>query len=78
MPAWREGETALLGVEEIGCINCHEPHQPQIALLDITKSHPLSSPSPPPPPGELLAIVGIALLLTTGIGVVIMIRGERA
>ncbi|MFC1988362.1 hypothetical protein ACFLVJ_00800 [Chloroflexota bacterium] len=76
VPAWTEGEAALLGVKEVTCVNCHEPHQPQLALLNITKSPPMPTPSPPSPQIDLLLIAGIILLVTTGTGVVILMRGE--
>ena len=76
VPAWKEGEPAIFGGEKVICANCHDPHQPQVPLLNITKPHPAPTPSPPPPPLQLLAILGISLVITTGIGIAVT-RGER-
>jgi len=62
--AWKEGTHGISGtVAEVKCTSCHNPHQPQIALLDITKSHPAPTPPPPPPPVKPLIVLGIFLLL---------------
>jgi len=76
VPAWKEGEPGIPGAEKVKCVNCHEPHQPQIALLNITKPHPLPAPSPPPPPSGLLIMLGISLLLIIVVGVAVVKRGE--
>ena len=76
MPSWEDGIAEIHGVRQVSCISCHNPHQPQIALLGITKPHPAPVPSPPPPPLEPLLMLGSALLLTIGIGVVVATRGE--
>ena len=76
VPAWKEGEPGIPGAEKVKCVNCHEPHQPQIALLNITKPHPLPAPSPPPPPVEPLIMLGISLLLIVAVGVAVAKRGE--
>lgn len=76
VPAWKQGEPGISGAEEVKCVNCHEPHQPQVALLNITELHPPSAPSPPPPPVQPLIILGISLLLIITAGVVVATRGE--
>ena len=75
VPAWKEGEPGIFGSEKVKCTNCHDPHQPQMPLVNITIPHPVPAPEPPPPPLQLLAIVGISLLLATVIGIAIT-RGE--
>ena len=76
MPSWEEGIVEIHGIQKVGCISCHNPHQPQVVLLGITKPPPAPAHLPPPPPVELLLMLGIALLLTIGIGVVVATRGE--
>ncbi|MFC2020640.1 hypothetical protein ACFLU1_02465 [Chloroflexota bacterium] len=76
VPAWKLADPAIVGVGKVTCVNCHEPHQPQIALLDITKPHPLPTPAPPPPPVNLLMILGISLVLMTALGIVVARKGE--
>ena len=71
---WKEGDPAFFGSEKVKCTNCHDPHQPQMPLLGITKPHPAPAPSPPEPPSELLKIIGISLALTIGIGIAV-VRG---
>ena len=75
VPAWKEGEPALFGSDKVICANCHDPHQPQVPLLNITKPHPAPTPAAPPPPVQLLTILGISLLVTTGLGIAVT-RGE--
>ncbi len=76
VPAWKAGEPAVPGAEKARCVNCHEPHQPQIALLNITQPHPPAEPSPPPPPTQALIMLGIALLVIVAVGVAVTRRGE--
>ncbi len=77
VPAWKEGEPEIRGSGKVRCIGCHDPHQPQIALLNITKLHPPSAPPPPPPPTEPLIMLGISLLLITiALGVAVAKREE--
>ncbi len=75
-PAWQEGIVEIHGTGRVGCIGCHDPHQPQIALLNITKPHPEPAPSPSPPSTGLLVIVGISVLLVIAVGVVLVTKGE--
>ena len=75
VPAWKEGEPALFGSELVKCANCHDPHQPQVPLLNITIPPPAPTPPPPPAPLQLLAILGISLLVTVGLGIAVT-RGE--
>ena len=76
IPAWKEGVPAIPGADKAKCADCHDPHQPQVALWDITKPHPAPAPSPPPPSANLLIILGISLLLMIGIGAAVAKRGE--
>ncbi len=77
IPAWKEGVPAMSGADKAKCTDCHNPHQPQIALLNITKSHPPPAPSPPSPSTELLIILGISLVLVIGICIAVAMKGER-
>ncbi len=77
MPSWKEGAVEVHGVQQVGCISCHDPHQPQIALLNITKPHPPPTPPPPSPPFELLIMLGIALVPMIAVGVAVVRGGER-
>ena len=70
MPSWEEGSVEIHGAQRVGCIGCHDPHQPQMVLLGITKPHPEPVPPPPSPPTNLIMIVGISLLLIIGVGVI--------
>lgn len=76
VPAWREGEPALFGSEKVNCANCHDPHQPQVPLLNITRPHPSDTPPPPPPPTQLLTILGISILALAGVGVAVTRGGS--
>ena len=69
VPTWKEGDFANRGIEKPKCASCHDPHQPQITLLNITKPHPQPAPSPPPPSAEPLIILGISLLLVIVVGI---------
>ena len=71
VPAWKEGEPAIFGGEKVKCTNCHDPHEPQMPLLNLTKPHPAPVQSSPPPPTQLLAIIGISALAAAGIGIAI-------
>ena len=75
-PAWNDGTVEIHGTQRVGCIGCHDPHQPQMVFTNITKPHPLPAPSPPPPSTELLIILGISLLVIIGIGVAVLRKGE--
>ncbi len=76
--AWKQGTHGIPGtVAAVKCTSCHNQHQPQIALLDITKPHPEAQLSSSPPSDELLKIFGISLLLLIAAGVVVATtRGE--
>ncbi len=76
VPAWKGGEPEVASGERIKCVNCHEPHQPQVVLLNITKPHPLPEPSPPAPPTDLLIILGVSLLVVVAGGIAVVKRGE--
>ncbi len=75
--AWKEGTHGTPGVVATErCSDCHNPHQPQIALLDITRPHPPPAPSPSPPSPEFLVMLGVSLLLAIAVGVAIATKGE--
>ncbi|MDP3879726.1 MAG: hypothetical protein Q8Q07_05405 [Dehalococcoidales bacterium] len=76
VPAWGEETLEAHGVEQVRCAGCHNPHQPQLALLNITKPHPASAPDPPSPPGELLAIVGISLFFGIALTTAMLRQGR--
>ena len=73
-PAWKEGSIEIHGAQKVGCIGCHDPHQPQIALSGITKPHPVPAPSPSTPAAELLAAFGISLVIAITIGTVVLLK----
>ena len=75
--AWKEGSPEVRGNEKEKCISCHNPHQPQIVLSNITKPHPPPAPPPPPPAIDPLIIVGTTLVIMTVAVIVVMRRGEE-
>jgi NAD-dependent SIR2 family protein deacetylase len=76
-PVWGEDETVIPDARITTCADCHEPHQPQIVLLGITKPHPSPVESPPSPPFQTLIIVGTSLIVLIGIGVMLARRGDQ-
>ncbi|MBI2979917.1 MAG: hypothetical protein HYY41_03715 [Chloroflexi bacterium] len=72
VPSWTEEEYGPGYNEKVRCIGCHNPHQPQIVLTNITKPHPSPTPPPPPPPTELLVMVGISFIVVIGTGIIIV------
>ncbi len=78
IPAWKEGVPAIPGTEKAKCADCHDPHQPQIALLNITEPHPPPAPTSSSSSVPLLVILGISLLVVIGIGVAVLRKGEGA
>lgn len=76
VPAWKEGDLAARSTEKKTCIDCHNPHRPQIVLSDITKQHPVPNPAPPKPPYELMAMVGISLGAVIVVGIAAARSGE--
>ncbi len=75
--AWQEGTHGLPGtIASERCSSCHDPHGPQIALLDITMPHPAPQPDPSPPTVVLQVILGTVLLLTVALAIVVTRRGE--
>ncbi len=76
--AWKEGTHGLPGiVATVECTSCHDPHQPQIALLNITKPHPEAQPDPSPPSVELMIMLGTVVLLTIAVTTAVVTRGKR-
>lgn len=80
IPTWQETGLEVSADDKVKCTACHNPHQPQIALTNITKDHPPPAPSPLSPPVELVQIFGGALvfLTVTLIGVMVEKRGKEA
>lgn len=75
--AWQEGTHGVPGTIATGkCSDCHDPHQPQMALLGITLPHPGPIPGAPDPSKDLAIIVIITLVSLTGLGIVVGRRGE--
>ncbi len=78
VPAWKEGSSEIRGTEKARCTTCHDPHQPQVVLLNITEPHPPPEPSPSPLPTELLIMLGVSLLIIIiALGVAVVKRGEE-
>jgi len=71
VPGFKEGELEVRGSVNTPCIGCHSPHQPQVALLNITKPHPAPVSPAPAPPRDLIMMVGVSLLIVIGGGVII-------
>ncbi len=69
VPTWQEEGSAIPTTDKAKCTECHDPHQPQIVLLDITKPHPPEAPSPLQPPAVPLIVLGGSLLLLVALGV---------
>ncbi len=78
VPAWKEGSTETRGTEKAKCLDCHNPHRPQIVFSDILKPHPAPQPPSSPPSVPLLALLGASLLLAIAVGVVVLQKGERS
>ncbi len=76
IPAWEEGVVNIHGVQRVGCIGCHDPHQPRVSFPNITLPHPPVQPPASPPSSSLLALFGTALLLAIGVGVAMFKKGE--
>lgn len=76
MPGWEVGMVEVHGVQRVGCISCHDPHQPQIAFSGITRPHPPAQPPPSQPSVLLLALFGISLVLIVAVGVAVVKKGE--
>ena len=75
--AWQEGTHGVPGTIAAGtCSDCHDPHQPQIALLGITEPHPEPAPAASQPNFDLMMIAIITLLLLTGLGIIVVRQGR--
>ncbi len=77
MPAWEEGVVNVHGAGRVGCIGCHDPHQPRVLFSNITLPHPPPQPKASPPPFSLLALFGTVFLLAIGAAVAMLKKGER-
>ena len=76
--AWQEGTHGIPGtVAATPCAGCHNPHQPQIALLDITKPPPPPLASKYPIPQKALSIIGISVAALLGIAVMLARRKDN-
>ena len=73
VPAWKDGEPGFPGAVKKLCVECHDPHQPQIVLLSLTKLHPEAVPPPPSLPGMQFGVLGGALLLAIGVGMTVAV-----
>lgn len=73
---WKEGEPGVPGAMKKTCIDCHDPHQPQIVLLSITKPHPEPAPSPASLPGTPFKVLGLVLLAVIGFGSAVAVAGK--
>ena len=76
IPAWEVGAVDVHGARRVGCIGCHDPHQPRVSFSNITLPHPSAQPPVTPPSFTLLALFGTALLLAIGAGVAMLRKGE--
>lgn len=76
IPAWEVGAVDVHGARRVGCIGCHDPHQPRVSFSNITIPHPSAQPPVTPPSFTLLALFGTALLLAIGAGVAMLRKGE--
>lgn len=70
--AWKEGTHGIPSADKGECTDCHDPHQPQVALLDITIPHPPATSPPPTSPTVPLPLFAIGLSVTMA-GVVVVI-----
>lgn len=67
--AWKEATHGVPGQPGVKCTECHSPHAPQIAPLNITEPHPPPIPSPSPaPPIAPFAVFAIALAIAIIVG----------
>lgn len=77
VPEWKEGEPGFPGAVKKTCIGCHDPHQPQIVLLGITKPHPEPAPPPASIPSTPFKILGLVLLAVIGFGSAVAVAGKE-
>ena len=76
--AWKAGTHGIPGPNTEKCVNCHNPHQPQIVLANITKPHPAPQPPPSQHSPVLLILLGLFLLFAVAVGVELMGKGEQS
>ena len=77
--AWQEGTHGFPGTTAEGkCTDCHDPHQPQMAFLGITKPHPEPTPPSPSPPFDLMMIVIISVVFMTGLTIIAAKQGTTS
>lgn len=70
--AWQDGTHGIPGtVAATPCVGCHNPHQPQIALLNITKPQPPLVDTKPGLPKEAVSIIGVSVVALLGIAVML-------
>ncbi len=63
---WGDGTHGLPGTEGVACTKCHDPHRPQVALLNITEPHPVAAPAPPklPTVPALPLAIGLSVIIS--------------
>lgn len=75
--AWKAGTHGIPGPSTEKCVNCHNPHKPQIVLANITKPHPAPQPPPSKHSPALLILLGLSLLFGVAVGFELMGKGEK-
>lgn len=73
---WKAGVPGVPGAVRKNCIDCHDPHQPQIVLDNITMPHPEGAPPPEALPGTPFKILGFVLLAVIGFGSALAVAGK--
>lgn len=73
---WQKGTHGFSGTVAAGkCVNCHDPHQPQISLLGITKPPHEPTPVTSGLPSDPVVIAIISMVFLIGLGVIVARRG---
>lgn len=75
--AWKAETHGIPGPSKEKCASCHNPHQPQIVLANITMPHPASQPPPSQHSPVLLTLLGLSILFAVAVGVALMRKGEQ-